>query len=76
MFCIPKRRHGLSNDMSRVEYKKQYFQRLSSAWKSRGDSYFDKQATVFDAAPFQAATTSPLVNAYVEAADLVERASK
>jgi transposase InsO family protein len=36
--AMPKRRHSFSNDMSPVEYEKQYFQRLSSVWKSRGDS--------------------------------------
>jgi putative transposase len=30
MFYNPKRRHSFSNDMSPVEYEKQYFQRLSS----------------------------------------------
>jgi putative transposase len=38
MFHNPKRRHSFSNDMSPVEYEKQYFQRLSSAWTTRGDS--------------------------------------
>ena len=30
MFYNPKRRHSFSNDLSPVEYEKQYFQRLSS----------------------------------------------
>jgi hypothetical protein len=30
MFYNPKRRHSFSNDMSPVEYEKQYFRRLSS----------------------------------------------
>jgi len=30
MFYNPKRRHSFSNDMSPVEFEKQYFQRLSS----------------------------------------------
>jgi putative transposase len=30
IFCNPKRRHSFSNDMSPVEYEKQYFQRLPS----------------------------------------------
>ena len=30
MFCNPKRRHSFSNNMSPVEYEKQYFQRLGS----------------------------------------------
>lgn len=38
MFYNSKRRHSFSNDMSPVEYEKQYFQRLSSVYKSRGDS--------------------------------------
>jgi putative transposase len=38
MFYNPKRWHGFSNDLSPVEYQKQYFRRLSSVWKTRGDS--------------------------------------
>jgi putative transposase len=30
MFYNPKRRHSFSNDLSPMEYEKQYFQRLSS----------------------------------------------
>jgi len=30
MFYNPKRRHGFSNDLSPVEYEKQYFKRLAS----------------------------------------------
>ena len=30
MFYNPKRRHSFSNDLSPVEYERQYFQRLSS----------------------------------------------
>ena len=30
MFYNPTRRHSFSNDLSPVEYEKQYFQRLSS----------------------------------------------
>ena len=30
MFYNPKRRHSFSNDVSPVEYEKQYFQRLTS----------------------------------------------
>lgn len=38
MFHSPKRRHSFSNNMSPVEYEKQYCQRLGGVWKSRGDS--------------------------------------
>jgi len=30
MFYNPKRRHSFSNDLSPVEYERQYFQRLTS----------------------------------------------
>ena len=30
MFYNPRRRHSFSNDLSSVEYERQYFQRLSS----------------------------------------------
>ncbi|MFC5510991.1 IS3 family transposase, partial [Massilia jejuensis] len=30
IFYNPKRRHSFSNDLSPVEYEKQYFQRLAS----------------------------------------------
>jgi putative transposase len=30
MFYNPKRRHGVSNRLSPVEYEKQYFERLAS----------------------------------------------
>ncbi|MTV56104.1 IS3 family transposase, partial [Pseudoduganella buxea] len=30
MFYNPKRRHSFSNDLSPVEYEKQYFKRLAS----------------------------------------------
>jgi hypothetical protein len=38
MFYNPKRRRSFSNDLSPVEYEKQYFQRLASVSKTRGDA--------------------------------------
>lgn len=38
MFYNPKRRHGVSNRLSPVEYEKQYFERLASVEDFRGDS--------------------------------------
>ena len=38
MFYNSKRRHGSSNQMSPTEYENQYYQRLGSAWITRGDS--------------------------------------
>ena len=40
MFYNPKRRHSFSNELSPVEYEKQYLQRLASVYKTRGDSPF------------------------------------
>jgi len=38
-FYNPKRRHSHANDMSPVEYEKQYLMRLGAVYKIRGDSY-------------------------------------
>jgi putative transposase len=39
MFYNPKRRQSFSNNLSPVDYAKQYFRRLASVQQTRGDLY-------------------------------------